>query len=157
MTTELDMDAVAHRAKSGHAALQHHFATLAAANQALTADTDTSYSTTSATGSCAYVFVYLQVDCLMKFADGTNLQFNGKGMVAGLGATGSLGGSCTFNMPPSSLIGASGITFEASSIGIVAGGFQVTWYKDHRYIGHGEFVGVGVQLGTPGGGWGSFS
>mgnify|MGYP006140594825 CR=1 FL=1 len=43
------------------------------------------------------------------------------------------------------------------SIGIVAGGFQVTWFRDGTYIGHGEFYGMGVQLGTPGGGWGSFS
>ena len=75
----------------------------------------------------------------------------------GLGATGSLAGSASFNVSPSSLKGASGITFEAAGIGVGIGGFQVTWYQNNRFIGHGEFAGAGVQLGTPGGGWGDFS
>lgn len=145
-------------ARSGetHKALMQHYAEMGQRYAGLSADAP-SWSTSSASGSAAYVFVYLQVDCILKFPDGLSLTFAGKGMVAGLGATGSLGGQATFNVDPHTLKGASGITFEAASIGVVAGGFQVTWFRDGTYIGHGEFYGLGVQLGTPGGGWGSFS
>lgn len=155
MSDTIDMERTALQAKAGFDARQQHFAALAAANAGVAA-ANTSYDTTKASASAAYVFAYLQVDANLSFGDGTNLTFNGKGLVAGLGATGSLAGSATFNVPPSSLRGASGITFEAAGLAIVGGGFQVTWYKDHRFIGHGEFAGLGVQLGTPGGGWGEF-
>ena len=155
MTTQPTIDEIAARVQSAHAARQHHFATLAAANANLAAS-DAGYTTSKASASCAYVFVCLQVDANLSFPDGTNLTFNGKGIVAGLGATGSLGGSATFNVPPSSLRGASGISFEAAGASVGGGGFQITWYRNNGYIGHGEFYGAGVQLGTPGGGWGEF-
>ena len=88
---------------------------------------------------------------------GPTLNFFGQGGVLGLGATGSLGGQATFNVGPNTLIGASGISFEAAGLSIVGGGFQVTWYQNNSYIGHGEFYGLGVSLGTPGGGTGSFT
>lgn len=147
---------IPHRAEETHKALMNHYADMGQRYASLSADAQ-SWTTTSASGSAAYVFVYLQVGCTLNFADGLTLNFDGKGMVAGLGATGSLGGQATFNVDPHSLKGASGITFEAAGIGIVGGGFQVTWFRDGTYIGHGEFYGLGVQLGTPGGGWGSFS
>jgi hypothetical protein len=155
MTTQPTIEEIANRVQAAHAAQQQHYATLAAANAHLKA-ADTSYTTSSANGACVYVFIYLQVDCNLAFPDGTKLTFNGKGIVAGLGGTGTLGGSATLNVPPASLRGASGITFQAAGLGIGIGGFQVTWFKDHGYIGHAEFYGLGVQLGTPGGGWGEF-
>ena len=75
----------------------------------------------------------------------------------GLGATGSLTGKASFNVDPNTLKGASGISFEAAGLSIGGGGFQITWYKNNKYIGHGEYAGAGVQLGTPGGGTGSFT
>jgi hypothetical protein len=156
MNTDIDMAAVANRARSAHAARQSHFAGLASANNALHAGA-ASFDTTSATAACTYVGVYLYVAADLTFADGTSLHFQGNGLVLGLGGTGSLAGSASFNVPPASLRGASGISFEAAAIGIVAGGFQITWYRNNGYIGHGEFAGMGVQLGTPGGGWGNFS
>jgi hypothetical protein len=144
------------RAEETHQALTRHFAEMGKRYADLAAEGPT-WTTSSASGSAAYVFVYLQVDCNLSFPGGPNLTFNGKGMVAGLGATGSLGGQASFNVDPSTLKGASGITFEAMGLSIVGGGFQVTWYKDNKYIGHGEFYGLGISLGTPGGGWDSFS
>jgi hypothetical protein len=49
------------------------------------------------------------------------------------------------------------VTFEAVGANAVGGGFQVTWYKNHTYLGHAEFAGLGVSFGTPCGGWGTFS
>ncbi len=144
------------RAQETHQALTRHFAELGERYAGLATDAS-SWTTSEASGSAAYVFAYLQVDCNLSFPGGPVLKFNGKGMVVGLGATGSLGGQATFNVDPNTLRGASGITFEAMGLSIVGGGFQVTWYKDNKYIGHGEFYGLGVSLGTPGGGWGSFS
>ena len=144
------------RAEETHKALTRHFAELGERYADLSVDAP-SWTTSSASGSAAYVYLYLQVDCHLAFPGGPKLTFNGKGMVVGLGATGSLGGQATFNVDPNTLKGASGITFEAMGLSIVGGGFQVTWFKDNKYIGHGEFYGLGVSLGTPGGGWGSFS
>ena len=143
-------------AKETHQMLTAHFAEMGKRYADLKADAP-SWTTDTASGSAAYVFVYLQVDCNLSFPGGPDLTFHGKGMVVGLGATGSLGGQASFNVDPKTLKGASGITFEAMGLSIGAGGFQVTWYKDNKYIGHGEFYGLGVSLGTPGGGWGSFS
>ena len=144
MSEEMDL-----RAEETHRALSRHFAEMGElyANFAVDAPT---WTTSSASGSVAYVFAYLQVDCNLSFPECPNLNFNGKGMVAGLGATGSLGGQASFNVDPNTLKGASGITFQATGIGIGIGGFQVTWFKNNAYIGHGEFYGAGVQLGTPG-------
>jgi hypothetical protein len=144
------------RAEETHKAITRHYVEMAKRYADLDVDA-ASWTTDKATGACAYVFVYLYVDCTLSFPGGPTLKFHGDGMVAGLGATGSLGGQATFNVNPNTLKGASGITFEATSAGVVGGGFQVTWYKDGTYIGHAEFYGLGVQLGTPGGGWGSFS
>jgi len=144
------------RAEETHKAITNYYAEMGRRYANLSASAP-SYTTQSASGAAAYVFVYLNVDCTLNLPGGLSLSFSGKGMVVGLGATGSLGGQATFNVDPATLKGASGITFEAAGIGIGIGGFQVTWYKDHKYIGHGEFYGAGVQLGTPGGGWGSFS
>ncbi|WIO74058.1 hypothetical protein QP938_12240 [Porticoccaceae bacterium LTM1] len=144
------------RSKDTHNAITRHYVEMAERYADLKVDA-ASWTTDKASGSCAYVFAYLQVDCNLSFPGGPNLTFNGKGMVVGLGATGSLGGQATFNVDPNTLKGASGISFEATSVGVVGGGFQVTWFKNGKYIGHGEFYGLGVQLGTPGGGWGSFS
>lgn len=144
------------QAETTHQAKQRHLVESAKLHTNLELDAQT-YTTTKASGSCAYVFAYLQCDCNLTFADGLHLTFNGKGIVAGLGATGSMTGQASFNVDPHTLKGASGISFEAAALGVVAAGFQVTWYKDHQYIGHGEFAGAGAQLGTPGGGWGSFS
>ncbi|RSZ57840.1 hypothetical protein HF313_24445 [Massilia atriviolacea] len=143
------------RALDTHNAMTRHYVEQAARYADLKTDAQT-WTSTSATGSCAYVFVYLNVDLSMTFANGVSLSFDGKGMVVGLGATGAMGGQVVLNVDPNTLRGASGITFQASSIGVGVGGFQVTFYKDHGYIGHAEFVGAGVQLGTPGGGWGEF-
>jgi hypothetical protein len=139
-----------------HKTITAHLVDMAERYKDLKADAQ-SWTTSSASGSAAYVFVYLQVDCNLNFPGGPSLTFNGKGGVLGLGATGSLGGSATFNVDPNTLKGMSGITFEATGLSIVGGGFQVTWYHNHSYIGHGEFYGLGVSLGTPGGGTGSFS
>jgi hypothetical protein len=151
MTEQIKM-----RAEETHKAILSHYADIAQRYSGVDVE-GKSWTTTKASGSAAYVYAYLQVDCYLDFAGGLSLSFNGKGLVAGLGATGSLGGQATFNVDPKTLKGASGITFEASGLSIVGGGFQVTWYKDGTYIGHGEFYGMGIQLGTPGGGWGSFS
>lgn len=147
---------VKRRSQETHKALTRHYAELGKRYANLETE-GPSWTTSEATGSAAYVFVYLQVDCNLSFPGGPNLTFNGKGLVAGLGATGSLTGSATFNVDPNTLKGMQGVTFEAFGASVVGGGFQVTWYKDHAYIGHGEFAGLGVSLGTPGGGWGTFS
>jgi hypothetical protein len=144
------------RAEETHKALTAHYADMGRRYADLDVNAQT-WTTEGANGGCAYVFAYLQVDCKLEFPGGPTLTFNGKGLVVGLGATGSLGGQATFSVDPRSLKGASGITFQATGLAIGAGGFQVTWYRDNTYIGHGEFYGAGVQLGTPGGGWGSFS
>jgi hypothetical protein len=115
------------------------------------------WTTESANGTCAYVYAYLQVDCHLVFPYGPTLTFHRKGLFVSLGATGSLGGQATFSVDPNSLRGASGITFQATGLSIGGGGFQITWYRDDTFIGHGEFYGAGVQLGAPGGGGGSFS
>jgi hypothetical protein len=75
----------------------------------------------------------------------------------GLGATGALGGEATFNVRPEDLKSLSNVTFLATSVGLVGGGFMVEWYANGAYIGSGIFYGLGVDIGTPGGGWGSFS
>lgn len=144
------------RVEETHKAITQNFADIAKRYANLSVDAP-SWTTSSASGAAAYVFVYLQVNCNLTFPDGTNLTFLGQGGVLGLGATGSLGGQATFNVDPSTLRGASGISFEAAGLSIVGGGFQVTWYQNGSYIGHGEFYGLGVSLGTPGGGTGSFS
>lgn len=144
------------RSQETHKMLTRHFAERAQQHANLAVE-DQSWTTSKASGSAAYVFAYLQVDCNLEFPGGPSLTFNGKGMVVGLGATGSLGGEATFNVDPNTLKGMSNITFEAWGLSIGAGGFQVTWYHNNQYIGHGEFYGAGVSLGTPGGGWGSFS
>ncbi len=144
------------RAEEVHKAKERHLAENAKLHAKLDVSSK-SYTTSSASGSIAYVFAYLQCDCYLQFPGGPNLTFNGKGLVVGLGATGSLGGQASFNVDPNTLAGASGVTFEAAGLGVGAGGFQVTWYLNGTYIGHGEFYGAGVQIGTPGGGWGSFS
>lgn len=144
------------QAEATHKAKQRHLVETAKLHANLQLDAQ-SYTTTVASGSCAFVFLYLQCDCYLTFSDGFKLTFNGKGIVAGLGATGSMAGQASFNVDPHTLKGASGISFEAAAIGVGVAGFQVTWYKDNQYIGHGEFAGAGAQLGTPGGGWGSFS
>lgn len=144
------------RAEETHKALTRHYADMGKRYANLSVDAPT-WTTSSASGSAAYIFVYLQVDCRLNFPGGPSLVFNGKGGVLGLGATGSLGGQAAFNVDPNTLKGASGITFEAFGASIGAGGFQVTWFRDGTYIGHGEFYGAGVSLGTPGGGTGSFS
>jgi hypothetical protein len=147
---------MAQRVETTHKAITKQLADMSKLNADLDVDAQ-SWSTSSASGSAAYVFVYLQVDCNLTFPSGLKLTFNGKGLVVGLGATGSLAGSATFNVDPATLRGASGITFQAFALSPIVGGFQVTWYKDDHYIGHAEFFGLGVSLGTPGGGWGSFS
>lgn len=140
-----------------HKAITRHFAEMGKNYADLDVDAQ-SWSTSEANGSAAYVFAYLQVECYLTFPGGpSNLRFFGQGLVVGLGATGSLAGSATFNVDPNTLKGMSDITFEAAGVSIGGGGFQVTWFHKNKYIGHGEFVGLGVQLGTPGGGWGSFS
>lgn len=143
------------RAEVTHKVINAHFAEMGKRYAALQADAP-SYTTISASGSAAYVYVYLRVDCTLTFSN-VNLRFAGNGGVLGLGATGSLGGQASFNVDPATLKNASGITFEATGLSIGAGGFQVTWYQNHGYIGHGEFYGLGISLGTPGGGTGSFS
>jgi len=144
------------RAEETHDALTAHFVEMAERYSNLSVGAK-KWTTKDADGSAAYVFFYLNVECNLSFSGDVNLHFSGKGMVVGLGATGSLEGQATFNVDPKTLKDASGITFEACSLGVGIGGFQVTWYQHHKYIGHGEFYGLGVQLGTPGGGWGSFS
>ncbi|MCD9189611.1 MAG: hypothetical protein LUM44_24620 [Pyrinomonadaceae bacterium] len=144
------------RAEDTFKAITQYYVDVAAQNANLSVNSQT-WTSSSASGSAAYVFFYLQVGCYFKFSDGTGLTFDGKGMVVGLGATGSLGGQGVFNVDPKSLKGASGITFQAFALGAGAGGFQVTFFKDNTFIGHAEFYGAGVTLGTPGGGWGSFS
>jgi hypothetical protein len=144
------------RAEETHKALTRHFSDMGKRYANLSVDAP-SWTTSSASGSAAYIFVYLQVDCNLSFPGGPNLTFNGKGGVIGLGGTGSLGGQATFNVDPHTLKGASGITFEAFGASIGAGGFQITWYKNNSYIGHAEFYGAGISLGTPGGGTGTFS
>lgn len=144
------------RVQETHKAITQHFADLGKRYANLDVDAP-SWTTSSATGAAAYVFVYLQVNCSLTFPDGLTLNFLGQGGVLGLGATGSLGGQATFNVDPHTLIGASGISFEAAGLSIVGGGFQVTWYLNNSYIGHAEFYGLGVSLGTPGGGTGSFT
>ncbi len=42
-----------------------------------------SWTSSEASGCATYVFVFLQVDCKLSFPGGTNLTFNGKGLVAG--------------------------------------------------------------------------
>ncbi|NML17610.1 hypothetical protein [Azohydromonas caseinilytica] len=144
------------RAEETHKAITRHYAEMGARYADLDVSAQT-WTTSSASGACAYVFIYLQVDLNLNFPDGLSLTFNGKGLVAGLGATGTLGGQASFNVDPHTLKNAEGITFQAAGIGIGVGGFQVTFFKDNTYIGHAEFYGAGVQLGTPGGGWGTFS
>lgn len=144
------------RVEETHKAITRHYADIAERYANLDVDAQ-SWTTSSASGSAAYVFVYLQVNCNLNFPGGPSLTFLGQGGVLGLGATGSLGGQATFNVDPNTLKGASGITFEAAGLSIVGGGFQVTWFQNGTYIGHGEFYGLGVSLGTPGGGTGSFS
>jgi hypothetical protein len=144
------------RTEETHKAITRNFADMAKRYAGLAVD-GPSWTTSSASGAAAYVFVYLQVDCNLAFPGGPSLTFNGKGLVAGLGATGSLGGAATFNVNPNTLKGMPNVTFEAAGLSIVGGGFQVTWYQNNSYIGHGEFYGLGISLGTPGGGWGSFS
>lgn len=152
----LDSKEMKRRVEETHKAITGHYADLGKRYASLNVDAP-SWTTSSAIGSAAYVFVYLQVSCTLTFPGGPTLTFLGKGGVVGLGATGSLGGQATFNVDPNTLKGASGITFEAFGLSVGGGGFQVTWYKDHSYIGHGEFYGLGISLGTPGGGTGSFS
>ena len=152
----LDSNEMKRRVEETHKAITGHFADMAKRYANLDVEAP-SWSTSSASGSAAYVFVYLQVNCNLTFPGGPTMTFLGQGGVLGLGATGSLGGQCTFNVDPNTLIGASGITFEAAGLSIVGGGFQVTWYQNNSYIGHGEFYGLGVSLGTPGGGTGTFS
>ena len=152
----IDKNEMTRRVEETHKAITRHFAELGQRYADLDVDAQ-SWTTSSASGSAAYVFVYLQVNCTLSFPGGPTLTFLGQGGVLGLGATGSLGGQATFNVDPNSLIGASGISFEAAGLSIVGGGFQVTWYQNNSYIGHGEFYGLGVSLGTPGGGTGSFS
>jgi len=139
-----------------HKLITRGIAEFARQNAELDADA-ASWTTKEATGVAAHVYLYLQVDCNLKFNDGTNVTFNGKGLAVGLGATGALGGSATFNVEPSRLKSLSKVTFEATSIGVVGGGFQVTWFSNGKYVGHGEFYGLGVDIGTPGGGWGDFT
>lgn len=78
-------------------------------------------------------------------------------MALGLGATGALGGEATFNVRPEDLKSLSNVPFSATSICLVGGGFIVQWYANGAYIGSGIFYGLGVDIGTLGGGWGSFS
>ena len=152
----LETNEMTRRVQETHKAITGYFADLGKRYANLDVDAP-SWTTSSATGAAAYVFVYLQVNCTLTFPGGPTLNFLGQGGVLGLGATGSLGGSATFNVDPNSLINASGISFEAAGLSIVGGGFQVTWYQNGTYIGHGEFYGLGVSLGTPGGGTGSFT
>lgn len=144
------------RVQETHKAITGHFADLGKRYANLDVDAQ-SWTTSSATGAAAYVFVYLQVQGNLVFPGGPSLNFLGQGGVLGLGATGSLGGQATFNVDPNTLIGASNITFEAAGLSIVGGGFQITWYQNNSYIGHAEFYGLGVSLGTPGGGTCSFT
>jgi len=144
------------RVQETHKAITGQFADLAKRYANLDVDAQ-SWTTSSATGAAAYVFVYLQVQGNLVFPGGPTLNFLGQGGVLGLGATGSLGGQATFNVDPNTLIGASNITFEAAGLSIVGGGFQITWYQNNSYIGHAEFFGLGVSLGTPGGGTCSFT
>ena len=152
----LDSTEMKRRVEETHKAITGHFADLGKRYADLDPEA-ASWTTSSATGAAAYVFVYLQVSCNLVFPGGPTLNFLGKGGVLGLGATGSLGGQATFNVDPKTLIGASGISFEAMGLSIGGGGFQVTWFQNGSYIGHGEFYGLGISLGTPGGGTGSFS
>jgi hypothetical protein len=152
----LDSTEMKRRVQETHKAITGHFADLGKRYADLDLEA-ASWTTSSASGAAAYVFVYLQVSCNLIFPGGPTLNFLGKGGVLGLGATGSLGGQATFNVDPNTLIGASGISFEAAGLSIGGGGFQVTWFQNGSYIGHGEFYGLGVSLGTPGGGTGTFS
>ena len=152
----LDSTEMKRRVQETHKAITGHFADLGKRYATLDVEA-ASWTTSSASGAAAYVFVYLQVSCNLIFPGGPTLNFLGKGGVLGLGATGSLGGQATFNVDPNTLIGASGISFEATGLSIGGGGFQVTWFQNGSYIGHGEFYGLGISLGTPGGGTGTFS
>ena len=152
----LDSTEMTRRVQETHKEITRNYADLAKRYANLDVDAQ-SWTTSSASGAAAYVFVYLQVRCTLTFPGGPTLNFFGQGGVLGLGATGSLGGQATVNVDPNTLIGASGISFEAAGLSIVGGGFQVTWYQNNSYIGHGEFYGLGVSLGTPGGGTGSFT
>jgi len=154
--TAVDSTEMKRRVQETHNAITGHFADLGKRYANLDVNA-ASWSTSSASGAAAYVFVYLQVSCNLIFPGGPTLNFLGKGGVLGLGATGSLGGQATFNVDPNTLIGASGISFEATGLSIGGGGFQVTWFQNNSYIGHGEFYGLGISLGTPGGGTGTFS
>lgn len=144
------------RVEETHKAITRDFADLGKRYADLDVDAPT-WTTSAAIGSAAYIFVYLRVNCALTFPNGLTLSFFGQGGVLGYGATGVLAGQATFNVDPATLVGAHGISFEAFSLSIGKGGFQVTWFKDNHYIGHGEFYGVGISLGTPGGGVGSFS
>lgn len=150
------MDSVQFKSQETHQAITKSLVESANLHKDLQLDA-ASWTTSSASGSAAYVFAYLQVDCTLNFPGGPSLDFNGKGMVVGLGATGSLGGQATFNVDPNTLPNLPNVTFEAWGLSVGVGGFQVTWYSNNQYIGHGEFYGTGVSLGTPGGGWGSFT
>jgi hypothetical protein len=148
-------EVVSPRAEETHKAITRHYAEMAARYADLKVDAPV-WTTDKADGACEYVFGYLRVDCHLHFPSGLKLSFEGNGLVIGLGGTGALAGQASFNVDPETLKGMSGITFQATSAGVIGGGFQVTWFHNNKYIGHGEFIGLGVQLGTPGGGWGSF-
>ena len=152
----VDTNDMTARVQATHKAITANYVDLAKRYANMSVD-DPSWTTSSATGAAAYVFVYLQVQGSLSFPGGPNLNFLGQGGVLGLGATGSLGGQATFNVDPNTLIGASGISFEAWGLSVGGGGFQITWYQNNNYIGHGEFYGLGVSLGTPGGGSCSFT
>lgn len=152
----IDTKEMTRRVEETHKAITRQLADLGKLYADLDVDAQT-WTTISASGAAAYVFVYLQVTCTLIFPGLPPLNFLGRGGAAGLGATGALGGQAKFNVDPRTLIGAPGITFEAASLSIVGGGFQVTWYQNHRYIGHAEFYGLGISIGTPGGGTGMFS
>ncbi len=143
-------------AEDTHKAQTRHFVDMAKRHADLAVDAP-GWATSEATGSMAYVFAYIRVDCILDFPGGQRLTFAGNGIATGLGATGGLKGKAIFNVDPKTLKGASKITFEAWGLSIVGGGFQVNWYKDGKYIGMGAFYGVGISAGNPGGGWGSFS
>lgn len=115
-----------------------------------------SWTTTKANGSLAFIGPYLNAQVGMTFGS-ENLFFSGNGLTLGLGATASLSGHITLNVDPRTLKGAKNIIFDAGGVGAGIAGFSITWYQNGTYIGGGTFLGVGIALPAGAGGIGTFS
>ena len=66
------------RAKETHRALIKYYADMGKRYANLEVGAQT-WTTDSASGSCAFAFIYLEVDCQLSFPGGPTLIFNGEG------------------------------------------------------------------------------